>query len=99
MKELYRTYDNDALAMDGKPGEEAAQAQTLTLELAVPVAALPVLHQPVSTATRAMQHSPANSTAPGRLLIQLRTNNTALATAWCTTATLAATGAAQRAQL
>jgi hypothetical protein len=98
MQKLYRTYDNDTLAMELDPGEEE-QNQVLILELVVPTAAVPVLYQPVSTAARSMQHASVSSTVPGRVVTQLRVNNTALTTGWCTTATLVAAGPARRARL
>ncbi|MBO2007498.1 hypothetical protein [Hymenobacter negativus] len=99
MKELYKTYNNNTLAMGCDPGEEDEQAQILVLELVVPVAAVPVLQQPVSTAARSMQHASVSSTVPRQLVIQFQANNTALSTAWCTTATLMATGPIRRARL
>jgi len=99
MQELYKTHTTNTLAMQCEPGEDDEQAEVLILELVVPVAAVPVLQQPVSTAAQSMQHLSVNSTVPGRIFIQLRTNNTAQATAWCTTATLMATGPAHQARL
>ncbi|GAB3588564.1 hypothetical protein [Hymenobacter daeguensis] len=85
--------------MDSGPAAEDEQAEVLVLELVVPMTAVTVLRQPVSTANRAMQHLAVSSTVPGRVLVQLQVNNTALATAWCTTATLAAAGASRQARL
>jgi hypothetical protein len=99
MQEIYKTYNNSTLSMDDRPAEEEEQAEVLVLELVVPIAAVPVLRQPVSTAVRSTRYLSVSSTVPGRVVIQLRVNNTALATAWCTTATLAATGPVQRARL
>lgn len=99
MQELYKTYNNNTLTMDEEPAAEDEQAEVLVLELVVPEAAVPVLRQPVSTAARSIRHLAVSSTVPGRVFIQLRVNNTALATGWCTTATLAAAGASRRARL
>jgi hypothetical protein len=98
MQEIYKTYNNSALTIDDGPDKEEEQAAVLVLELAVPIMAVPVLQQPVSTAVRSVRHLCVSSTVPGQV-IQLRVNNTALATGWCTTATLAATGPIQRARL
>ena len=65
--------------------------QLVVFELVVPVAAkVPPLRQPVAVA-KIVQQASITSTVPGQILTQLRTNNTALSSAWCITATLAAT--------
>ena len=65
--------------------------QLVIFELVVPVAAkVPALSQPVAAA-KIVQSASISSTVPGQILTQLRTNNTALSSAWCITATLAAT--------
>ena len=68
MQQLYTTYNNDTLAMDCEPSEADEEAPVLILELVVPMPAVPVLHQPISTAARSIQHSLATSTAPGRMV-------------------------------
>ena len=63
----------------------------VVFELVVPVAAkVPALSQPVAVA-KLVHPASITSTVPGHALTQLRTNNTALVSAWCITATLAAT--------
>ena len=65
--------------------------QLVVFELVVPVAAkVPALNQPVAVA-KIVQPASITSTVPGQILAPLRANNTAQGTAWCITATLAAT--------
>ena len=65
--------------------------QLVVFELVVPVAAkVPALSQPVAVA-KIVHPASITSTVPRQVLTQLRTNNTALGSAWCITATLAAT--------
>ena len=65
--------------------------QLVVFELMVPVAAkVPALNQPVAVA-KIVQPASITSTVPGQILAPLRANNTARSTAWCITATLAAT--------
>lgn len=98
MQELYKTYNNSTLSMGEEPVEGEEQAEVLVLELVVPRTAVPVLRQPVSTAAQSMRHVSVSSTAPGRVVTQLRVNNTALTMGWCTTATLTAAGPARQAR-
>ena len=65
--------------------------QLVVFELMVPMAAkVPALNQPVAVA-KIVQPASITSTVPGQILAPLRANNTAQGTAWCITATLAAT--------
>ena len=65
--------------------------QSVTFELVVPVAAkVPALSQSVTVA-KLVHPASITSTVPKQILTQLRTNNTALGSAWCITATLVAT--------
>ena len=60
-------------------------------ELVVPGAAkVPAPRQHVEAALWAVQPASVTSTVPGKVLQQLRANNTALGAAWSFTATLAA---------
>ena len=65
--------------------------QLVIFELVVPVAAkVPALSQFVAVA-KLVHPASITSTVPKQILTQLRVNNTALGSAWCITATLAAT--------
>lgn len=65
--------------------------QLVTFELVVPVAAkVPALSQSVTVA-KLVHPASITSTVPKQILTQLRTNNTALGSVWCITATLVAT--------
>ena len=65
--------------------------QSVTFELVVPVAAkVPALSQPVAAA-KLVHPASITSTVSKQIITQLRTNNTAVGSAWCTTATLAPT--------
>ena len=65
--------------------------QLVVFELVVPVAAkVSALNQPVAVA-KIVQPASITSTVPGQIPAPLRANNTARSTAWCITATLAAT--------
>ena len=64
--------------------------QVVIFELVVPQAAkVPAPRQHVEVAKWLIQQASVTSTVPGEVLTQLRTNNTALGSAWCMTATLA----------
>ncbi|WP_310396375.1 hypothetical protein [Hymenobacter sp.] len=69
--------------------EEAEQL--VIFELVVPGAAkVPAPRQHVEVAKLVVRETSVTSTVAGKILTQLRANNTALGAAWCTTATLAA---------
>ncbi|MBF9239586.1 hypothetical protein I2I05_19495 [Hymenobacter sp. BT683] len=64
--------------------------QLVIFELVVPVAAkVPAPRQPLEVAKMVLRQGSVTSTVPGKILTQLRANNTALGAAWCITATLA----------
>jgi len=79
--------------------EDEPETESLVIiELLVPVAAkVPAPRQRVEVAKLVVQQASVTSTVPPTALTHLRANNTALGAAWCTTATLAATPARQRA--
>lgn len=75
---------------------EEETEQLVIFELVVPVAAkVPPPRQRVAIATLVVRPASVTSTVPGRMLTQLRANNTALGGAWCMTATLARPPAAR----
>ena len=64
--------------------------QVVIFELVVPRAAkVPAPRQHGEVAKWLIQQASVTSTVPGEVLTPLRTNNTALGSAWCMTATLA----------
>ena len=71
--------------------------QLVIFELVVPGAAkVPAPRQHVEVAHWAVRQASVTSTVPGKVLQQLRANNTAKGAAWCVTATLAAPPARRR---
>ncbi|WP_035562472.1 hypothetical protein [Hymenobacter sp. IS2118] len=71
--------------------QSSEEAESLVVfELIVPGAAkVPASHQPLEVATILLRQGSITSTVPGKILTQLRANNTALRSDWCITATLA----------
>ncbi|MDB5234243.1 MAG: hypothetical protein JWR44_1236 [Hymenobacter sp.] len=79
------------IEMSCLPDFEQESEQLVVFELVVPVAAkVPAPRQHVEVAKLVVQQASVTSTVPGKILTQLRANNTALGAAWCITATLAA---------
>ena len=67
---------------------EGAEA-VVVIALVVPVAAkVPASRRQLEVAPLLVQPQSITTTVPGKILIQLRANNTALAAAWWSTATL-----------
>ena len=70
---------------DAAEGEEAV----VVIALVVPVTAkVPASRRQLEVAALLVQPQSVTTTVPGVMLIQLRANNTALAAAWWSTATL-----------
>ena len=77
--------------------EEDAE-QLVIFELVVPVASkVPAPRQHIEVAKLVVQQASVTSTVPGKIVTQLRANNTALNAGWCITATLVAPQASRQA--
>ena len=75
----------------------AEEEAMVVIALAVPVAAkVPAARRPLGVAPLLVQPQSVTTTVPGKVLMQLRANNTALAVAWCSTATLPEPAAQKR---
>ncbi len=71
--------------------QSSEEAESLVVfELVVPGAAkVPAPQHPLEVAKILLRQGSITSTVPGKILTQLRANNTALRADWCITATLA----------
>lgn len=79
------------------PGSGADEPEALVvLEWAAPTAAkVPAPRRRGSLAIVSLRPASVSSTAPAKIITELRANNTVLLTSWCTTAMLTAAPAAQ----
>jgi hypothetical protein len=91
---------NNYLSFDGFPDCDDEAEQMVIFELLVPTAAkvpAPSLHREVA---KLMVHQASvTSTVPSVIITDLRVNNTAVASAWCVTASLTEPHSARRSYL
>jgi hypothetical protein len=91
MENLDKTLINHASSLGGYPETEEDTESKVVYELIVPMAAkVPAPHQHIEYAKLVVQQSSVTSTVPSTIITDLRVNNTAVALAWCVTATLVA---------
>ena len=90
MQNIDKSLSPGSLEMSRLFDSDEETEPVVTFEWRVPKAAkVPAPHQHVEVAKLLIQQASVTSTVPGKVLTQLRANNTALGAAWCITATLA----------
>lgn len=90
MQNTDKSFPSGRIEMSCFPEFETEAEPLVVFELVVPVAAkVPVPRQHAEVAKLVVRQASVTSTVPGKVLTQLRANNTAHGAGWCITVSLA----------